>query len=888
MGKTAYLVRHTHWDREWYLTQEQFRTRLVRLVDELLDDLDADPGALSFMLDGQAIVLEDYLEVKPWNHGRLTAAIQGRKIVCGPWYVLPDELLMSGEGHIRNFLAGRRLLAGFGSGMDIAYLPDSFGHPAQMPQIVAGLGMDTMLFWRGMPNRMAATEFYWDAPGENGHILCVHMPHGYGNSAHLAADLGETLPRMEHLLDSLGRHGTTDALLLMNGSDHITGQRDVGAVLKALNEQLEGFHIKPSTLEDFVAALRPQLPPLEHYRGELCSGERSMLLGGTISARMPLKQANSRVLTLAERYAEPLLAAEKLLGGTADGADSLPYLWKRILENSPHDSICGCGIDEIHREMVTRFERALQLEVCLLEDAAGRIARQGARPEADGEQAVLVFEPVGGSIPEYAELEIGLDPVLVQKVNYTRSVIEDFEDGISHPPLPENVEVLDEDGNPVPHVVLGREKAYRRLYQDHTMPEVYKVNQMRLGLLLKNRAPGLHKLRVRPADGPAPEAVTDTDTPVLENEFYRLRLEGASLEVLDKKTGRTHANVAQLVDMGDAGDEYSYSWPEQDRVCMLEGAADSWRRSESPVCSQLEWRATLRLPKALTPDRRARADEAVDCPASFTARLYPGLDRIDFTLDFENNAEDHRLQVRFPAGVRTEVSESYSTFHIMERPVEMPVPADWMEYPQNTHVTHGFVALEDGGRGVCVSADGLTEFEAVQTEGETALCLTLLRSVGWLSRTDLATRKGNGGWTIATPEAQCLGRHRFAFSARWQDGGWRNSNAFAVMEKHRLPAFLSPQRTGFDCPNPLGFLEALPGQVRISAVKPAEAGDGVIARFYNLDTEPVAFTLPMPQGASAAGLCNLAESWQADLAPKDGRLSRTMNGCEIQSLYLKC
>jgi len=61
----AFIVPHTHWDREWYQTFQQFRIRLIDLVDNLINILENDKTFSDFTLDSQAIVLEDYLEVYP-------------------------------------------------------------------------------------------------------------------------------------------------------------------------------------------------------------------------------------------------------------------------------------------------------------------------------------------------------------------------------------------------------------------------------------------------------------------------------------------------------------------------------------------------------------------------------------------------------------------------------------------------------------------------------------------------------------------------------------------------------------------------------------------------------------------------------------------------------
>lgn len=71
-----YIISHTHWDREWYEPFQQYRYRLVRAMDNLIATLEQDPSFPVFHLDGQTIVLEDYLEVRPEMKTRLAKLIQ--------------------------------------------------------------------------------------------------------------------------------------------------------------------------------------------------------------------------------------------------------------------------------------------------------------------------------------------------------------------------------------------------------------------------------------------------------------------------------------------------------------------------------------------------------------------------------------------------------------------------------------------------------------------------------------------------------------------------------------------------------------------------------------------------------------------------------------------
>lgn len=890
MGIKAHVICHTHWDREWYYTREQFRTKLIRLIDGLLEVVETVPDYVSFMLDGQTIILEDYLEIKPYNRERLYRAMCAGKIVCGPWYILPDELLISGESHLRNYLIGSKVSEEAGvKKMKTAYLPDSFGHPCQMPQIVEGLGMDTMVFWRGVPEAVDKTEFYWESPCEGKKVFCVHLPNGYGNSGNLSADMEETVPRMENLIESLGARATTDVILLMNGSDHITGQKDITQIIRELGKRLPQYQIELSTMEAFLRELKPKLPPLKTYHGEFRSSERSMLLGGTLSTRMPLKQSNERVQTAMERYLEPILSGERLIGGTEDIRGYSDYLWKKILENHPHDSICGCSIDPVHREMETRFACVSQLENLLLDDAVRRLESLTRTEKAADGVCLSLFEPSQDGCPSYLEAEIDLDRMLVQEVNFTRSIIEDYEDRIQHPDCPQGVRVHDEQGREIPCFVIRSGKGYVTRYQDRTLPEIDKTNHLRIGMLLPAFSYGFHELSVVRAER-GPEISTNAE-PVVENEFYRLTVENGAFTVEDKKSGRVHKGVGRFLDKGDAGDEYTYSWPAEDRTCTLsEEGLRVYAEDLGGLGGRLVLEGVLKLPKALESDRKRRAGETVDCPVRVEAMLMRGIDRIDFHTELENNACDHRLQVQFPSGTNADVSESSDVFSVTRRPVDFTVPEQWAEYPQSTFPTHGFLNLEDGSCGLCAAAKGLTEAEAVRENGQTMLNLTLLRCVGWLSRTDLLTRDGNGGWTIETPEAQCLGKHTFDYSIAYHAGDWRTEKVFGKMEKFRLPAriqqFESGTRTALADGNPLAWVSALPENLRLSALKPAEEGEGLILRFYEAEGKDTAFSFPLPKGIVSVCRVNLAEEGAVPLPVEKGTVSLTAAAHEIVSLKL--
>ncbi len=149
-NKTVFVIPHTHWDREWYAPFQLFRIRLVHLMDNLLNLLERDPDYTHFNLDGQTIVLKDYLEIRPEKRPLLEKLIQQRRIGVGPWFVLPDEFLVSGESLVRNLLLGHRIAAEFGHVQKVGYIPDTFGHIAQLPQILQGFNIPYAMHFRGL------------------------------------------------------------------------------------------------------------------------------------------------------------------------------------------------------------------------------------------------------------------------------------------------------------------------------------------------------------------------------------------------------------------------------------------------------------------------------------------------------------------------------------------------------------------------------------------------------------------------------------------------------------------------------------------------------------------------------------------------------------------
>jgi alpha-mannosidase len=382
-GVAVHVVFHTHWDREWYLPFAVYRRRLVALIDSLLLALERE-RELRFHLDGQMAIVDDYLELRPDRAAALRRAAAAGRITLGPWYTLPDEHLVSGEALIRNLELGLARARRFGEPMLVGYLPDQFGHMAQMPQVLRLTGIERAVLWRGVPAAIDSAVFTWEAL-DGSAVTAVHLAQGYGHAVDLPLDPPALRRRLEELVDAQRERNPGGPWLLTSGDDHTPVPAGVATALRALEGEPRAA---ASSIEDYVAV---QPAPGARWRGELHSGAGANVLKGTLSARFPLKLRHAALERRLERYVEPALA----LSALAWPERELAYCWRQVVLNSAHDSICGCSIDQVHEQATERLARAEALADRLwdrLGRGAGRFnpslfAREGVPALGVGEAA---------------------------------------------------------------------------------------------------------------------------------------------------------------------------------------------------------------------------------------------------------------------------------------------------------------------------------------------------------------------------------------------------------------------------------------------------------------------------------------------------------------------
>ncbi len=862
------VVPHTHWDREWYFPFERFRYYLVRMLDEILDLLERDEKFKHFLLDGQAIIAEDYLEIRPEKREELKKAIARGRLSTGPWYTMPDEFLAGGEALVRNLLEGHRVGQTLGGTMKIGYLPDPFGHVAQMPQILRGFGIETAFLTRGVAPQK--TEFWWEAP-DGSRVLTHWFAASYCNARNLTYDPEEfefgPFKGLGSLLDFLKGLSTTEAVLLMAGCDHMGPQKELPSILEKLSAEM-GCSFVISSLEDYLRLL-DKTQELEVIKGELRTPFFAPLLPGVLSTRIYLKQMNHQAFTLLNFYAEPLSAFAKILGEPYPQG-FLRQAWKLLLKNHFHDSICGTSVDEVHQEMVTRFAQVKQVAREVANDYLRRI---GEKVQGGEGVNILVFNPTSSHRTDVAD--VWIEPRLQPP------------QGRAQEPGPEDLDLsrcvlLSPEGKITPF-----QTGERVLDSRDILAGVKHVEKVKISFLAEDIPPWGYKLyRLLPGNYTQPmEGKILLNSTTMENEFLRVEvMENGTIRVMDKESGAVYENLGYFEDAGDAGDEYNFEPPESQEVFTT-----LHLKPEVDIVEDFRDWATIRIrhrfliPQSLTADRKRRTRRKVFCPLTTYITLKRKVKRVEFRTVVENRARDHRLRVAFPAGFPCQNSIAESAFALVSRPTSLPEAISPFEAPVNTYPQERFLVVQGEGYGLALLNKGLPEYE-VTPEG--TIFLTLLRCVGWLSRDDLRSRLGHAGPPYEVPEAQCPGMHVFEYALAPFQGNWWEAFPWLEAEAFTRPLLADRVKGEGNLPSYFSFLEVYPLQAVVSSVKGAEDGKGIVIRLWNTTDDEISGYVALWGELKEAWETNLLEEPLTPLRIEGRKAFFLMRGHEIKTLKI--
>jgi alpha-mannosidase len=850
----AHIVSHTHWDREWYHPVERFRQRLVALIDELIDD--PPPPGESFLLDGQAIVLEDYLAIRPERASALAELLAEGRLEAGPWYVLADELIPGGEALVRNLLTGRRMLARLGAfAPPVLYCPDSFGHPAALPMIAAGFGLRLIILWRGYGSARWPTSdtFRWRAPSGD-ESLVYHLPRdGYEFGSHLPADGPDAALRWQRIKSELEPRSVTSVVLVPSGADHHARQSAHREALAALERASVPDRTHRSSLRAFADALSSRAgEEIPVVQGELRDSYGfTWTLQGTFATRAQEKRRNARVERLLVRDTEPwtALAARR-------GFDSRPLInqaWQTLLQAHPHDTLCGCSIDDVATAMEQRLRSASNQAKGIRQDAVAALI---------GHDADRARESDGGA--QWRPIVLLRNRAARRRTGVARIEIEEF---LAHVPVgpgsaPESGTKTGALSRAMPRVpslgtlqVLSRDVRYSRTESPRHYPDNDLVGVSQVLAWVNDAAPygiAAHAIlgggegKTRRAGAPEPVRVDAKemsngllDVIIGESGAVTLRTPGGSREIKD---------LISFVDETDAGDLYTPS--PRPRKCDVRFVGVR-RVHRGPLRGELALRFRVH-------DASGRRVKFV---ADITVRLSldAGAPFLSLAIDGDNHDHDHRLRVLIRHDVRDGAVWADAAFGPVRRTLISQTERELaMETASPTAPLHRYVTVADASQGLTLVSDGLGEYEAC----DDAIAVTLVRAVGELSRNDLPERPGHAGWPTPTPRAQCIGP--FAAELAVYLHGPRDAATIDAIERVAddvlLPLRGETLRSALELPAPV-VGPSLEGRgLAVGAIKQSEDGQWLVLRCVNLTEETVRGRWRLPFAPTDASFARLDET----------------------------
>lgn len=836
-----FVVPHMHWDREWYFSTEESQVLLLNNMPEIMTMLENHPDYPCYVLDGQTVIIEDYLSAHPEGAERFKKLVKDGRLIVGPWYTQTDEMAVGAESITRNLLYGLADSTRYGAPMKIGYVPDSFGQSAQMPMILNQFGIQRSMFWRGLSEQKgtSSNQFKWQS--SDGSTVAVNqMPAGYATGKYLPTDPVELKARLDPLLAKFDHYSTTGQAVLPNGHDQMPIQQNIEAVIKVLNEIYPERHFELGRYEDVFPKIETD-QELDTVTGEFLDGKNERVHRSIESTRMDLKTRNTRIENKLTNTLEPLATIASKFGFEYQHG-IIELIWKELMKNHAHDSMGACCSDKVNREILARYRRAEERTDRLVEYYQRKITEAVDIPNTDEKLAIFNLLPT-------SENRVITAKVVTKLTNFTLETA---------------------GGKKVSFEVVGRRQIDPGLIDRQIVAHGDYAPFFEYQIVLSRQLPamGYEVLGVH-AEADKIELTSLDGESRIENDFYQIEAtHTGQLRVVDKLSGKTYQHVLDLEVQGDDGDEYDFSPLPDDYKLYAQDVAEKVevQTETSSVISSMSIHYELPVPADLQAWQQVPRKRLVNIPVELNVALSANTPVIKLNMKLNNQADDLRIRLIIPTELSNQMITSDNQFGQIDRPVSDPANAIWQtehwdERPDAIYPFLSYVGVMDGQQQVGVITNSSREYEALD-DGQLKLAITLVRGVGVLGKANLVRRPGRpSGINAPTPDAQCHG---------WIELEYGIVYSAKVMLAQLAKEFLTPVITYNQIPNVAMHMN-LPSQrlpssyslfsvsnskLTLSTVKMSEQNQHIVARFYNQTKQAETISV---QGLTIKNVLNLGE-----------------------------
>ena len=932
MKNKVHIVPHTHWDREWRYPIWKNRSLLVDFMDNLLRVLKEQPNYSQFILDGQSVVIEDYLEVRPERRAEVEKYIADGRITCGPWYTLPDLYPIDGECLVRNLLKGYRLSEEYGKTMKIAYTSFGWGQTAQFPQIYAGFGIDFCITAKRLSDdRCPEAEFMWESPdgtkiltsklGHEGRaqfFLTTVVPAKYNikndkdfhidwhdagmiyHKANAGDDnvdyfrfgeetqfFPETIKEnIETCIKGTDNTVVPEVRFFPAGCDFSGAIEELKGIIDRANSEFSDYEFVHSTLQGYIDDFKSKLDynKVRTIVGELRDGPSSATSGNALATRLYIKQANKKAQNLLIYKAEPLSCIASMLGGEYE-KDFLNKSWNYLLKSHCHDSINGVTQDKTAEDNMTRINQAIEIADIAFDRSMSKLIENIDLSNYSNEDVLLIA---------YNPLPFPVNQVLKVAVDYPKD--KEAWDFI----------ITDETGKECTVQWIAKDSRIRILHDLNSRPWPLHVDTHTVYIdsgLIPAGGFKIYKAETKRTFersficGPSYQRTTFGDeiaqaNDVLENEFLKVTVNAnGTFDMLDKEHNKLYKDLHCFEDTGEVGDGWINLPPNNNRTYVTTASnASVWCENNGPLSATIGIKHKMELPKS--GDRphcffgsgTKRSDDTDILEITSYITLQKGSKRLDVKVEIDNNIADHRLRVLYPTGLNADYSYAAGHYGVDKRPVMSKESGvefwqDMQTLPQQT-----FVDVTNGKEGLAFVNDSLTEYE-LKNDGKATLALTLLRSVKNIICTERRA-------TNVFPEQngmQCFGKQTATYAIYPHKGDWEQGNVYAEAQQFNAGVTVmqtAAHKRGNIKPG-TSLYSVSNDKLIMSAFKKAEDRDTLIFRFFNPTGKDQKGDIKFFKTIKNAYICNLNEERMEEINAKGDTLSVKAGPSKIVTIEIE-
>lgn len=730
--KKISIVNHTHWDREWYFSAEDSIFLSDKLFTDAIVELENHPG-ISFTLDGQISILDDYIQIRPEMLERVKNLVANNQLIIGPWYTQPDALHIKGESLLRNGMIGIFDSKKYGKYLHVGYLPDTFGFNSQLPVILNELGLHSFIFWRGInPQKIGGYYFNWQSLGKDNQVTAVNMPQGYGTGMLLADNHDYVDKRLDNAIDFIQKVEKGKDILIPSGNDQLDIIKDFQKKMTNINK-IGKYDYEISDYQTFVDKIS-QRDDLPNYIGEFIDPVLARVHRTSSSSRMNIKLESRKLENILIKRAEPMLVIGQSLGIDIS-QQLLVRAWKKLLESQAHDSMAGSVTDPVERDIVHRLTEGIQIA----EDIVNTVENLIAKKIDLAKDEVLVFNTEAHRFKGYKTLEL-----------LTKSNDPKIDDCVT--------EVISQK------YVSPREDV---LMQDETGDHYIKESGYYISkVLVKIELPALGYKVFKVINHDSSEKIEQAEN-AISNNLISIKYTDGKVDL--SYQGQILRDALIVEDVANDGDTYDFSPLRDSQKFLL-----PFNHCETEIhhnFSKMILTGNYELPKSQVESKYHGQTETVSY--KLTMLLLPDDSRIRMKFDFDNTVLDHRVRVGLRTGLHVKTNIASVPFGFIERNNEIEPHENWAEVPVNIYPFDNSVSLEDEKLAITAISKDISEYQ----QSDDILWLTVMSTTNELGKPNLVYRPGRasgdttkqGHVMIQTPDGELLGKISEEFSVLFTD-----------------------------------------------------------------------------------------------------------------------